>query len=956
MRHGEESQDTSGARGDLPRALATLRLQDGRAPRHRLLRRLDRLTPLCQVSAPPGSGRTTLLADWAMHRMELGDLVLWVTARPDLDDHDAFAQHLADLVHDLAPGGPHHGRDALAQLCAANPDARVIVAIDESQHLTDPDLRAWIGELCQQNPTLHLVGASDEIRPVQSDHLSTHLEISVLTGRDLMVTADEAPAVVRAWGHELTDAEAASLVLATGGWLGVMRDVIEAHRTNVFSSPIDAVRLVRRFRASISESPSTRALLAAAGAVSLLGRVTVGVIQHLEDSLPELWRDIGAASVTSLAGVLMDAGLLVTEDGEAADRWGTAAGPSAVPSAGVPIAVPAVLRTALAHDFTLAHPDEARLLHGETAAYFEDTGCSRDLIRSAYHARRSEEWDRLTRLAARHGWWFGARYGAETADAFGSVPDDAVRSRPVLALTRALAHALPASTINEEVRSPIVQRTFARTGASPAQQALATTDPDERAFLAIAAVNGLRQRGDVTSALRVSEELRLSMTRHWNDVSPLNRSLYYLQAGLAAAESGDLPRAVRRFTRAYEESSGAPSQFVACSAAAHNGLILAFEGRRDAALRWAGRAEAGSEGEPWIRTVVHPPVQLAHAYAALDVSDSARAAALLREAGPLDEVLEMWPLRLDVHARLGLALGTPVATLDEIEHAAVTHHANRPASALASALVTAARCTLLIADGELTRAKRLIDHTLDPRPAPESAAGEVPALDAGPALDAVPAAGAARTPAAADALARGTAPAGAEVPALVRSALAEALARLWLTAGRSTRARQVVSSALSDAPTRRQVVRLLVIDAAAAHLLGETSDARRSIGRVVSMTVAAELATAMRVLPVDMRWELLDLLEGPRRAHLPDRNDPLHSLPGMFPADAHLIELTERESSVLRDLADGASVAEIARADVLSVNTVKKQAVSLYRKLGADTRAGALRIAHEQGLLGQFTP
>lgn len=149
---------------------------------------------------------------------------------------------------------------------------------------------------------------------------------------------------------------------------------------------------------------------------------------------------------------------------------------------------------------------------------------------------------------------------------------------------------------------------------------------------------------------------------------------------------------------------------------------------------------------------------------------------------------------------------------------------------------------------------------------------------------------------------------------------------------------------------------MLVIDAAAAHLLGETADARRSIGRVVSMTVSAELATAMRVLPVGTRWDLLDLIEGAGRALLPERHDPLHSLPGMFPAHAHLIELTEREASVLRDLADGASLAEIARADVLSVNTVKKQAVSLYRKLGADTRAVALRTAYEQGLLGRIAP
>ncbi|SMY11381.1 LuxR C-terminal-related transcriptional regulator [Brevibacterium jeotgali] len=916
------------AAGTQHRALAPLRLQDGRVPRRRLLRRLDRLTPLTQVSAPPGTGRTTLLADWALHRMERGDLVLWVSAHPGLNGRDVFAQHIADLVRAADPVEQIHGPDALAQLCAARPDTRVIVVVDDSQHLTDPSLRAWMGDLCRSTPTLHLVGASDEIRAVQPDHLSTQMEISVLTGRDLMVTADEAPAFTSAWGHEVTDDATEDLVVATGGWLGVMRAVLDDDRSGGVPSPGDAARVVRRFRASLPTSAATTALFTAAGAVSLLGRVTSDVLEHLERTLPALWREIGADTVSPVAEALADSGLLRTEDGETVDVCDRVAGPGAAPGAGTPVAVPAILRLALAHDFMTAHPDEARLLHAETAAYLEGTGCPADLIRSAFHARSAEDWGRLARLAARYGWWFGARYGAETVDAFGSVPDDAVRTRPVLAITRALAHALPAATIEPEPRSPMVQRVFARTGESPVQQALATTDPDERAFLVIAAVNGLRQRGDVATALRVSEELRRTMTRRWNEVSALNRSFYYLQAGLAAVESGDLPRAVRRFTRAYEESSGAPSQFVACSAAAHNALILAFEGRRDVALRWARRAEEGSADEPWIRQVVHAPAQLAHAYAALDVSDTAAAADLLQEAGALEDFLEAWPLKLDVHARFGLAVGTPVATLDDIERAAATHRADRPASALAAALVTAARCTLLIADGELTRAKRLIDRTLEPAAEPEP----VPAGEEGPAA------------------------AGAEVPAVVRSALAEAQARLWLTAGRCTQARHVVSSALSQAPTRRQVVRLLVIDAAAAHLLGETADARRSIGRVVSMTVPAELATAMRVLPVDARWEILDLLEGARRAFLPERHDPLHSLPGMFPAHAHLIELTEREASVLRDLADGASLAEIARADVLSVNTVKKQAVSLYRKLGADTRTAALRIAYEQGLLGHIEP
>ena len=901
-RRDEERHSGDGAAETHQHLLAPLRLQEGRAPRPRLLRRLDRLTPLTQVSAPPGTGRTTLLADWALHRIERGDLVLWVSAHAGLNDPDAFAQHLVETARAVDPGTRARGRDVLAQLCAAHPASRVIVVIDDSEHLTDPALRDWLAGLCRDLPPLHLVGASDEVRPVHPDHLRTRLAISVLIGRDLMSTPEEAPALARAWGHELSHDEARDLVDATGGWLGVMRAVLDARPQGGIPSPADAARAVRRFRDSLPPSGSTAALLAAASAVAVLGRTTEDVLAHLTLALPAVWTGIGADAALPVAEVLAESGLLLPADGETDGDCDRKEVPGAVPGAGTIVVVPGALRRSLAHDFATAHAAEARLLHAETAAFLEDTGCPSDLIRSAHHARRAGDWTRLTALAARCGWWFGARYGAETVDAYGSVPDEAIRSRPVLAVTRALAHALPAATIEPEPRSPMVQRVFARAGESPVQQALATADPDERVFLAVAAVNALRQRGDSAAALALSDELRPSMTRHWNEVSPLNRAFYYLQAGLSALDTGDLPRAVRRFTRAYGESSGVPSRFVACSAAGHIALILAFEGRHQAALHWAQRAEDGSADEPWIRRITHAPVQLAAAYAALDASDSARAADLLEQVGPLSGILEVWPLLLDAHARLALVRGTPVATLDAIEHAADTHLAGRPAGALATALVTGARCTLLIANGELTRAKSLLDRALEPD-------------------------------------------ADEEVPHLVRDLLADPLARLWSTAGRPERARHVVSSALSRAPTRRQVLDLLVLDAAAAHALGETDDARRSIGRVVSMTDSAELAASLRVLEVDTRWELLDLLE------VSHREDPLHSLPGTYPARARLIELTEREASVLRDLAAGASVAEIARTDVLSVNTVKKQAVSLYRKLGADTRADALRTAYEQSLL-----
>jgi DNA-binding CsgD family transcriptional regulator len=85
------------------------------------------------------------------------------------------------------------------------------------------------------------------------------------------------------------------------------------------------------------------------------------------------------------------------------------------------------------------------------------------------------------------------------------------------------------------------------------------------------------------------------------------------------------------------------------------------------------------------------------------------------------------------------------------------------------------------------------------------------------------------------------------------------------------------------------------------------------------------------------------------------------ALPGFVPAAASesnrqqprgLPALTARERDVLHELALGGAYADIARNLFVTENTVKTHVISVYRKLGVDRRADALRRAREIGLLG----
>lgn len=63
------------------------------------------------------------------------------------------------------------------------------------------------------------------------------------------------------------------------------------------------------------------------------------------------------------------------------------------------------------------------------------------------------------------------------------------------------------------------------------------------------------------------------------------------------------------------------------------------------------------------------------------------------------------------------------------------------------------------------------------------------------------------------------------------------------------------------------------------------------------------------------------------------------------------VRLTPREAEVLRGLADGGSVAQVARTLFMSESTVKTHIAKLYDKLGANNRASAVMAAIRLGLI-----
>ncbi|WP_431230384.1 response regulator transcription factor [Paenarthrobacter nicotinovorans] len=91
------------------------------------------------------------------------------------------------------------------------------------------------------------------------------------------------------------------------------------------------------------------------------------------------------------------------------------------------------------------------------------------------------------------------------------------------------------------------------------------------------------------------------------------------------------------------------------------------------------------------------------------------------------------------------------------------------------------------------------------------------------------------------------------------------------------------------------------------------------------------------------------LAEAVRRVHSGLRVvDPMLAAESLTSGDS---PLTEREVEVLKAASDGGTVADIARAAMLSEGTVRNYLSAAMAKTGGRTRAEAVRLAHENGWL-----
>lgn len=184
-----------------------------------------------------------------------------------------------------------------------------------------------------------------------------------------------------------------------------------------------------------------------------------------------------------------------------------------------------------------------------------------------------------------------------------------------------------------------------------------------------------------------------------------------------------------------------------------------------------------------------------------------------------------------------------------------------------------------------------------------------------------------------------------EGPFALSPVTAPAIALSQLYAGRTHEAFVMsVKWGLHHEPSARAALESLVVSIVADVRLNGVDAHRTAVQRAEALSTRHDLWGPWSAVAPEDRALVLRLLSPAARAQVAERTS-------FFASSVSVPHLTKREQVVLAHLTPTSTIADIARALVVSPNTVKTQLQSLYRKLEVSDRSSAIRAAHAWGLI-----
>lgn len=410
------------------------------------------------------------------------------------------------------------------------------------------------------------------------------------------------------------------------------------------------------------------------------------------------------------------------------------------------------------------------------------------------------------------------------------------------------------------------------------------------AIVLVTQMFALRVQGRAREAMEVSAELE----RRFGGIRPIFDSLRgwglfsSVQHGITAMLAGDFGVAIESFTQARMHPLYPPLAFLARDACVKAAILEALYGSVEQARHLLDRAGELPRTESWAEEVIDAGQTIA---AALVRADGPAEALRMLDGVSLGEIGEIWPFYVVALQRICLladGLGEARRRVEVIERLPLPYVEGQGFSGSALPLAGARRATM---SGDLAEARGRL----------ERADGSI---------------------------------------AVARMLLAE----LELGAGRPREALTHAAELHGETQHLRALeTRRLAVISGSQLALGSPDECREVL-QFALLRPGGLRPDEVLLFPAEVRRFAEERLEEWPRTE-PDST--VHS--GAFLDSG--AALTERELEVLRELAAGLSREQIAKAQYISINTLKAHLRSVYRKLGVNSRAGAVLEAERRGLI-----
>jgi LuxR family maltose regulon positive regulatory protein len=847
---------------------------------------------LTLVSAPAGTGKTTLLASWSSSRRPPGP-VAWLSL--DAGDNDAgrfWAYVLAALCQSgavprdgalrrLAPQ-PRSNESFLPLLVSglAELSTPVVLVLDDLQDITDATVLHGLELLLRHAPSqLRLVLATRFDPPLPMQRLRVSGRLAQVRAADLAFTVPEAADLLaESQGQPMLSEEDVALLQArTEGWAAGLR----LAALSLEGQP-DPHRFVTQF---------------AGDDKSIADYLTGEVLDRQPEELRTFL--LRTCIVDELTGDLADT-LTGGRDGESMlARLERANGfVVGVGSRRSAYRYHPLFAELLRYELRREAPGQVVGLHRRAAGWYAARGLVVNAIRQALMA---EEWPYAADLMARHGPSLILRGDAVTlGDLVRRLPADLVQADPELALLGAADRIVRGDPDAAAAYLPV----------APQRAELLSEERRDRFALLLAVVNTALawQLGDLDQVLVAGEQaLALQSSVGTDGVDDDARAITLSTVGAAAVWAGHLDGAELHLREGLAVALRAGLRLQQFACLSQLALLYAMRGELDEASRWGTNAIEVAAEQSWSSSTQAAAADLALAWVSYYRDDLGEASRYADQAAASGAGWQPMTLGLAVlRARLQRARGDVAGSLSMVATAHRDLTGWTPPLYLWRWLVLT-EAELRSEAGQPQPTSAIRKHLEEGGPL---SGGEAVALARLQLAEGDPAGSAATVGLCLD----GTAPAGfLMVPA-----------EAWLVDA-------LASDALADH------------DRAATSLeralsLAEHGGLRRSF---LDAGAPARSLLARYRQRVPTSWSYLDeLLQASAEAAR------------VTVAAPKLIEhLTEREHTVLRYLPSLMTYEEIASDLYVSLNTVKTHAYGIFRKLGVTGRREAVRSARELHLL-----